>query len=51
MLIKTSIFSGAVAVFFAATSSGRSGDEPSLWKIQQTLAGKRYPARVFAILP
>jgi kynurenine formamidase len=41
MHIKT-IFSLGAAVFVAAFSSPWSGNEPSLWGIQQILAGKRY---------
>jgi kynurenine formamidase len=51
MRIKTSIFFGAAAVFFAATSSVHSGDEPSLWRIQQILDGKRHVDLTHAFAP
>src|SRR6516162_3837806 len=39
--MKTSLFALFVVLVFCAESFGR-GDEPSLWSIQQTLAGKRF---------
>src|SRR5713101_5010319 len=51
MPTRTRDFVGAAALFFSVTFSARSGDEPALWKIQRTLAGKQYVDLTHAFEP
>ena len=51
MPTRTRVFVGAAALFFSVTFSARSGDEPALWKIQRTLAGKQYVDLTHAFEP